>query len=104
MIDLKEFFKCYHLDINSIILEWIITCFSELISPDQLFKIYDILIITNNYQVLILFALALLDNKKSKIMGMTSKIDIVTLFKNYKYEDIDIFNVTKVYLETNILH
>jgi len=101
MPDLKDYFKSYGFDINSVVLDWFTTCFSELFNPEQLFKIYDILLVTNNYQILIIIALALLDNKKSKLLVLNSKNDIVTLFKNYRFEDVDIFVMTKNYLENS---
>ena len=99
--ELKDFFKCYGVDINLVVLDWLSTCFSEIICPDQLLKLYDVLLVTNNYQLLILVALAIIDNKQKKVREKTSKQDILNVFRDIKYEDIDLFAITKTYIENN---
>lgn len=104
MVELKEYLRNFGVDTNTIILDWFNTCFSEFICPEQLFKIYDILLITNNYQIMILIALAILESRKSKLMTKVSKEEIITVFKNMKYEDIDVFNTTKSYFDNNLVN
>ena len=55
---LKDHFKSKKFDINEEVITLFMTSFSNVVDPQNVFKIYDLIIITDNMGIFVLFALA----------------------------------------------
>jgi hypothetical protein len=80
-------------DINPTVFDWISSCFGEIISPENVFKIFDIMILTDNLSILVIGALSILFFKMKSLLGVQTKEEIKNILEMLKYESIDIMNL-----------
>jgi hypothetical protein len=90
--DIFIHFKSLKIEINSIVYFWIVSCFAEILSPENVFHLYDIIIITDNLLIFVLFSLSILYSKKKIILNLQTKEEIIQVFENLKYESIQVLD------------
>jgi hypothetical protein len=99
--ELKDLFmhiRSLRIDINSIVYFWIVSCFAEILSPENVFYLYDIIMITDNLLILVLFSLSILYSKKRIILNLQTKEEIMQVFDNLKYENIQVLDCISKYI------
>ena len=81
---LKKHFNDCRFDINCQVLYWFLTAFATVLGPQSVFWLFDLIILSDNMGIFILFALALINYRKSQLLTLNSKDEIEKLMKPYE--------------------
>ena len=95
---LKDHFKNKKFDINEEIIILFMTCFSTVVDPQNVFKIYDLIIITDNMGIFILFALAIVYYLKDELLNSNNVDEIFSTFENIIYDQCDALELIKDFI------
>ena len=95
---LKEHFKNKKFDINEEIIMLFMTSFSNVIDPQNVFKIYDLIIITDNMGIFVLFALAVVYYLKDELLNANSVDEIFSTFENIIYDQCDALELMRDFI------
>ena len=95
---LKEHFKIKKFDINEEIINLFVTSFSNVVDPQNIFKIYDLIIITDNMGIFVLFALSIVYYLKDELLNCNTNEEILSTFENIIYDQCDCLELMKDFL------
>ena len=95
---LKTHFKNKKFDINEEIIILFMTCFSTVVDPQNVFKIYDLVIITDNMGIFVLFALAIVYYLKDELLNGNNIEEIFSTFENVIYDQCDALELMKDFI------
>ena len=95
---LKEHFKNKKFDINEEIIMLFMTSFSNVVDPQNVFKIYDLIIITDNMGIFVLFALAVVYYLKDELLNSNSVEEIFSTFENIIYDQCDALELMRDFI------
>ena len=95
---LKEHFKNKKFDINEEIIMLFMTSFSNVVDPQNVFKIYDLIIITDNMGIFVLFALAVVYYLKDELLNANSVDEIFSTFENIIYDQCDALELMRDFI------
>ena len=95
---LKEHFKKKRFDINEEIIILFMTSFSNVVDPQNVFKIYDLIIITDNMGIFVLFALSIVYYLKDELLNSNTSEEIFSTFENIIYDQCDALELMKDFL------
>ena len=95
---LKEHFKNRKFDINEEIIYLYMTSFSSVVDPQNVFKIYDLIIITDNMGIFVLFALSIVYYLKEELLNSNTNEEIFSTFENIIYDQCDALELIKDFL------
>ena len=95
---LKDHFKNKKFDINEEIIMLFMTSFSNVIDPQNVFKIYDLIIITDNMGIFVLFALAVVYYLKDELLNANSVDEIFNTFENIIYDQCDALELMRDFI------
>ena len=74
------------------------TCFSTVVDPQNVFKIYDLVIITDNMGIFVLFALAIVYYLKDELLNGNNIEEIFSTFENVIYDQCDALELMKDFI------
>ena len=100
---LKEHFKNIQFDINEEIITLYMTSFSNVVDPQNVFKIYDLIIITDNMGIFVLFALSIVYYLKDELLNCNTSEEILSTFENIVYDQCDALELMKDFINENNL-
>ena len=95
---LKEHFKNKKFDINEEIIMLFMTSFSNVVDPQNVFKIYDLVIITDNMGIFVLFALAVVYYLKDELLNANNVDEIFNTFENIIYDQCDALELMRDFI------
>ena len=95
---LKEHFKNKKFDINEEIINLYMTSFSSVVDPQNVFKIYDLIIITDNMGIFVLFALSIVYYLKDELLNCNTVEEIFSTFENIIYDQCDALELMKAFI------
>ena len=95
---LKVHFKNKKFDINEEIIILFMTSFSNVVDPQNVFKIYDLIIITDNMGIFVLFALAIVFYLKDELLNSNTIEEIFSTFENIIYDQCDALELMKDFI------
>ena len=95
---LKDHFKNKKFDINEEIIILFMTSFSNVVDPQNVFKIYDLIIITDNMGIFVLFALAIVFYLKDELLNCNNSEEFLSTFENIVYDQCDALELMKDFL------
>ena len=95
---LKEHFKNKKFDINEEIIMLFMTSFSNVVDPQNVFKIYDLIIITDNMGIFVLFALAVVYYLKDELLNAKNVDEIFNTFENIIYDQCDALELMRDFI------
>jgi hypothetical protein len=95
---LKEHFKNKKFDINEEIIMLFMTSFSNVVDPQNVFKIYDLIIITDNMGIFVLFALAVVYYLKDELLNANNVDEIFNTFENIIYALCDALELMRDFI------
>ena len=95
---LKEHFKNKKFDINEEIIMLFMTSFSNVVDPQNVFKIYDLIIITDNMGIFVLFALAVVYYLKDELLNANNVDEIFSTFENIIYDQCDALELMRDFI------
>ena len=95
---LKEHFKNKKFDVNEEIIILFMTSFSNVVDPQNVFKIYDLIIITDNMGIFVLFALAIVYYLKDELLNSNTIEEIFSTFENIIYDQCDALELMKDFI------
>ena len=95
---LKEHFKSKKFDINEEIIMLFMTSFSNVIDPQNVFKIYDLVIITDNMGIFVLFALSVVYYLKEELLNSETVEEIFNTFENIIYDQCDALELMRDFI------
>ena len=95
---LKEHFKNKKFDINEEIIILFMTSFSNVVDPQNVFKIYDLIIITDNMGIFVLFALAIVYYLKEELLNSNTIEELFSTFENIIYDHCDALELMKDFI------
>ena len=95
---LKVHFKNKKFDINEEIIILFMTSFSNVVDPQNVFKIYDLIIITDNMGIFVLFALAIVFYLKDELLNSNAVEEIFSTFENIIYDQCDALELMKDFI------
>ena len=95
---LKEHFKIKKFDINEEIINLFVTSFSNVVDPQNIFKIYDLIIITDNMGIFVLFALSIVNYLKDELLNCNTNEEFLSTFENIIYDQCDCLELMKDFL------
>ena len=95
---LKVHFKTKKFDINEEVINLYVTSFSNAVDPQNVFKIYDLIIITDNMGIFVLFALSIVYYLKDELLNCNTKEEIYATFENIIYDQCDCLELMKDFL------
>jgi hypothetical protein len=95
---LKNHFKIKKFDINEEIINLFVTSFSNVVDPQNVFKIYDLIIITDNMGIFVLFGLSIVYYLKDELLNCNTKEEILSTFENIIYDQCDCLELMKDFI------
>ena len=95
---LKDHFKNKKFDINDEVITLFMTSFSNVIDPQNVFKIYDLIIITDNMGIFVLFALSVVYYLKDELLNSNTVEDIFNTFENIIYDQCDALELMRDFI------
>ena len=95
---LKDHFKNKKFDINEEIIMLFMTSFSNVVDPQNVFKIYDLIIITDNMGIFVLFALAVVYYLKDELLNANNVDEIFNTFENIIYDQCDALELMRDFI------
>ena len=95
---LKDHFKIKKFDINEEVINLFVTSFSLAVDPQNVFKIYDLIIITDNMDIFVLFVLSIVYYLKDELLNCNTKEEIFSTFENIIYDQCDCLELMKDFI------
>ena len=95
---LKDHFKNKKFDINDEVITLFMTSFSNVIDPQNVFKIYDLIIITDNMGIFVLFALSVVYYLKDELLNANTVDEIFNTFENIIYDQCDALELMRDFI------
>ena len=95
---LKDHFKNKKFDINEEVITLFMTSFSNVIDPQNVFKIYDLIIITDNMGIFVLFALSVVYYLKEELLNANTVDEIFNTFENIIYDQCDALELMRDFI------
>ena len=95
---LKQHFRNKKFDINEEIITLYMTSFSTVVDPQNIFKLYDLIIITDNMGVFVLFALSIVYYLKDELLNCNTIEEIFSTFENIVYDQCDCLELMKDFI------
>ncbi|EMR11173.1 hypothetical protein PNEG_00767 [Pneumocystis murina B123] len=89
-------FKKLSVDLEAVTFNWFLTVFTDCLSPEVLFRVFDLLFIEGNVY-LFRVSIAIIKNKEKQILACTSPASVYSLLKNLSSEP---FNIDSFIRET----
>ena len=74
------------------------TSFSNVIDPQNVFKIYDLVIITDNMGIFVLFALSVVYYLKEELLNSETVEEIFNTFENIIYDQCDALELMRDFI------
>ena len=74
------------------------TSFDTIIGPEYVFKIYDLIILTNSTSIFVLFALAVIFYRKEELLTLVTADDVNKSFNDICYDQINCLEVLNTFL------
>jgi hypothetical protein len=96
--DLSKHFQAIRYDINSDVLLWFMTSFAEIITPDNVFLLYDIILLTDNLHIFIVLSLSILHYKSGKLLTVFTSEEIKMILNEIKFENINVVELMYKFL------
>ena len=94
----KKVFNDCRFDINLQVLYWFMTSFASVLGPQSVFWIFDLIIISDNMGIFILFALALINYRKNQLLSVSNKDEINNCFENITFDQINCLKILNDFL------
>ena len=95
---LKDHFKSKKFDINAEVITLFMTSFSNVVDPQNVFKIYDLIIITDNMGIFVLFALSVVYYLKDELLNSNTVEEIFNTFENIIYDQCDALELMRDFI------
>jgi len=95
---LKQHFRNKKFDINEEIINLYMTSFSSVVDPQNIFKLYDLIIITDNMGIFVLFALSIVYYLKDELLNCNTIEEIFATFENIVYDQCDCLELMKDFI------
>lgn len=96
--DLRKHFLSFRYDIYKQVIYWFMTSFDTIIGPEYVFKIYDLIILTNSTSIFVLFALAVIFYRKEELLTLVTADDVNKSFNDICYDQINCLEVLNTFL------
>ena len=96
--DLKKHFKEKEYDINQAAFYLFMTSFATIVDPPNVFKLYDLIIITDQLGIFVLFALSVVYYLKDELLSANNSDEIKLVFENIVYDQCDSLELMKSFL------
>ena len=96
--NLKQHFRNKKFDINEEIISLYMTSFSSVVDPQNIFKLYDLIIITDNMGIFVLFALSVVYYLKDELLNCNTIEEIFSTFENIIYDQCDCLELMKDFI------
>ena len=96
--NLKQHFRNKKFDINEEIISLYMTSFSTVVDPQNIFKLYDLIIITDNMGIFVLFALSIVYYLKDELLNCNTIEEIFSTFENIIYDQCDCLELMKDFI------
>jgi len=96
--NLKQHFRNKKFDINEEIINLYMTSFSSVVDPQNIFKLYDLIIITDNMGIFVLFALSIVYYLKDELLNCNTIEEIFSTFENIVYDQCDCLELMKDFI------
>lgn len=96
--NLKQHFRNKKFDINEEIIKLYMTSFSSVVDPQNIFKLYDLIIITDNMGIFVLFALSIVYYLKDELLNCNTIEEIFSTFENIVYDQCDCLELMKDFI------
>ena len=96
--NLKQHFRNKKFDINEEIISLYMTSFSTVVDPQNIFKLYDLIIITDNMGIFVLFALSIVYYLKDELLNCNTIEEIFATFENIVYDQCDCLELMKDFI------
>ena len=96
--NLKQHFRNKKFDINEEIISLYMTSFSSVVDPQNIFKLYDLIIITDNMGIFVLFALSIVYYLKDELLNCNTIEEIFSTFENIIYDQCDCLELMKDFI------
>ena len=93
--NIKDHFSKLYFDINVEVCKWIMNSFAEILSVQDIFILYDIILLTESNHVLVLAALGIINYKKNILLKLTNHNDLLNTLYHIKFEEIRIVELMK---------
>ena len=74
------------------------TSFASVLCPQSVFWIFDLIIISDNMGIFILFALALINYRKNQLLSVSNKDEINNCFENITFDQINCLKILNDFL------
>jgi hypothetical protein len=98
--ELSNHFLTIGINIHLKFILWLSTCFADIITPSNLFILYDVILITENNMILCIFALALLYHKRKSLLCVYSQEEIYNKLDQIRYEKFCVLDLLYDYLNS----
>ena len=95
---LKQHFRNKKFDINEEIINLYMTSFSSVVDPQNVFKLYDLIIITDNMGIFVLFALSIVYYLKDELLNSNTIEEMFSTFENIVYDQCDCLELMKDFI------
>ena len=96
--NLKQHFRNKKFDINEELIKLYMTSFSSVVDPQNIFKLYDLIIITDNMGIFVLFALSIVYYLKDELLNCNTIEEIFSTFENIVYDQCDCLELMKDFI------
>ncbi len=93
--DIKQHFASLYYDINTEVCKWFLNSFTEVLSVQDVFILYDIILLTDSNHIFVLCALGIINYKKKHILTLSTAKDILNSLYFIKFEEIRIVELIK---------
>lgn len=99
--DIHRHFANKAFDINPVIMFWISSSFAKIITPENVFILYDMIVLSDSLFILVLCALSVLFYRKSILLALNTKEEIINNLDSVKYEGINVLELINKFLNNN---
>lgn len=93
--DVKANFNKINFDINAEVLKWFGSGFAEVLSIQDVFIIYDLILLTDSLHIFVVVALSIVNYKRSEMVSASNGDDVNNSIFYLKFEEIRILDLIK---------
>jgi hypothetical protein len=75
-----------------------LSCLSEILNPSEIVILFDIILLRDNFNIVLVFIFALLNLKRYKILNCKTKEELKELFEALKFENLEVNKIINKFL------
>jgi hypothetical protein len=91
-------FRSIHYDINPQIMFWYQSSFGEILTPINVFLLYDLILLSDTLYPFILFSLSIVNNVKQLLLQVHTHEEISSILQNIRFENISVLDYMSKFL------